>query len=150
MSVATTLAALQTLHATLSGVTSAPTDYPAALNTSTLPIVLTWPGPAEWKRAALGLNRQARDYHVKVYVGPVASGQGNNQVTQTAITLLNAFGLAYILDANVTLSGAVDHIGGDGKGNPAPVADSGITELEYAGVRYHGFEFRVPVVEKTT
>lgn len=145
MSVSATVTALQTLHATISGVKSAPAHMPSNLNTTLLPIALVWPGEAEWRLAAMGLKRQERTYIVRVFVQPVAQNvAGPDAGYDACVTLLELFGQAY--QDNLTLAGAVDQI--------AAVRDSGISggamELTWSGVPYWGFVYRVTVVEKTS
>ena len=147
MTIAATITALQTLHATIAGVNTAPTAFPSNLNTATMPIVLVWPGEAEWRPQTAGLGnslkRQQREYIVRVYVGPTAQDvAGPKNYYTTCNTMLQLFGQAY-LNAQ-SLSGAVDSI--------ATITDSGVTntmELTVAGVTYWGFVFRLGIVEKS-
>ena len=145
MSISTTLTALQTLHAGIAGITSAPTAIPSNLSTAVLPIALVWPGEADWRPAAVGLKRREREYIVRVFVQPVGQDRaGPDPGYQDCITLLELFGQAYQDD--LSLSGAVDHI--------AVCRDSGVSgggfELRWGDVPYWGFVFRVTVVEKTS
>jgi len=145
MSVETTMTALQTLHATISGVKTATVAMPSNLSTADLPRVLVWPGEAEWQLAAMGLKRQERVYIVRCFVQPVAQDKpGLDPGYQACVTLLEAFGQAYQDD--LTLSDAVDQI--------RTVSDSGISgggfELQWGQMPYWGFVYRVTVVEKTT
>ena len=145
MSVAATVTALQTLHADISGIKSAPTNMPSNLNTAQLPIALVWPGEATWQLAAMGLKRQERTYIVRVFAQPVGQNvTGPDAGYDACVKLLELFGQAY--QDNLSLAGAVDHIDA--------VRDSGISggamELTWAGTPYWGFVYRVTVVEKTT
>lgn len=145
MSISTTLTALQTVHATVTGVKSAPTDMPSALNTAVLPMVLVWPSAAEWNLQALDLYRRRRDYVVRCYVQPVAQGEaGIDDGYQNCVTLIEAFGLAYMAD--LTLGGVVDHI--------MAIRDSGVSgggmQLTWGQVPYWGFVYTVSVIEKTS
>jgi hypothetical protein len=146
MTIAATITALQTLHLTLttSGVKTAPTTMPSNLNTATMPIVLVWPGEADWRAQAVGLKRQQREYIVRCFVAPVAqdlAGPVNHYATCN--TLLEAFGRAYLAD--VSLGNKVDSI--------ATIVDSGVSggtfDLTWAGVSYWGFVFRLGIVEKS-
>ena len=144
MTVSTTVTALQTLHAAISGVNSAPTTMPGNLDQVTLPCALVWPGEAEWDFQAISLKRQDRTYIVRVYVQAVAQGiAGPDQGYTACVALLEDFGAAYLGDPS--LGGAVDHI--------SAVRDSGVSgggfELQWGQVPYWGFVYRVSVVEKS-
>ncbi len=143
MTIATTIAALQTLHAAVAGIESAPTEYPAVIDTAELPLVLVWPGPAQWAQhtAGLGLQRQERTYLVRVFVQPTAQGEGTDEGLQRAIPILQAMGTAYLED--ITLNGAVDQIRNG-------FADGGLDNLIYGAQSYRGFEFTLQIVEKAT
>ena len=124
-----------------SGILTAPTAIPTALNESELPCAITIPGPAEWNEHAVGFHRQVRTYIIRVYVKPVALGKGVDEGYQACLAPLNALGLKYLDD--LSLGNTVDEI-------RQPFTDSGIQVLEYAGVAYHGFEFKLEVTEKST
>jgi hypothetical protein len=146
MTVATTITAYQTLHATITGVKSAPTKMPQALNTADLPLAFAWPGPTieqtGWQPYA-GWYSVRRYYIVRCYVKPIAQGSGFDDGYQEAIALLQRFGDAYMDNAN--LSGAVAHIG-------PQISDSGVRgDFQWVAgsdTNYHGFEFRIETVEK--
>jgi hypothetical protein len=144
VTVANTLAAFKTLHGAISGVSDAPAGVLASLQSAHLPLVQTIPGEAVWNLHATALRRQSRVYLVRVYVAPVAQGRGLDEGWSKCVPLLEAFGNAYV--ANPNLSGAVDQIGW----SDTPITDSGITVLEHNGTYYHGFEYRVPVIEKVS
>jgi len=142
MTVATTLAALNTLHDAIAGVSVA--TAPPSVPSVRLPVAVTIPAEAEWNMHAIGMRRQARVYLVRVYVAAVSQGRGNDEGWSKCVPLLEAFGQAYLADR--TLGGAVDQIGAD----DTRITDSGIVTLEHQGALYHGFEYRVPVIEKVT
>jgi hypothetical protein len=107
-------------------------------------VALVWPGEATWNMQAIDLKRQERTYIVRVYVQPVAQGvAGPDQGYQACVAMIEAVGRAYLGD--LTLGGAVDHIAG--------LRDSGVSgggfELQWGGVPYWGFVYRVTVVEKS-
>ncbi len=144
MTVSTTLTALQTKHAGITGIASAPTAIPGNLDGVKLPVALTWPAEATWDMQSIGLRRQERTYIVRVYVQAVAQGiAGPDQGYQACVALLEDFGAAYMAD--LSLGGAVDHI--------SAVRDSGVSgggfELLWGQVPYWGFVYRVSVVEKS-
>jgi hypothetical protein len=145
MSVAATITAFQTLHAAITGVTSAPGKLPATLDKDRLPLVFTWPGPTvqgEGWKAGGGWYIHRRLYVVRCYVALVSQkNTGIDDGYQDVVPLLQRFGEAYM--GNVNLSGAVAHIGEN-------ISDSGASILVYAGTEYHGFEYRVEVAEKVT
>jgi hypothetical protein len=144
MSVQTTISALQTKHATITGMKSAPTAMPSVLNTADLPMALVWPADAEWSLQAMGLRRQDRLYIVRVFVAPVAQDRPVDGGYQRCLPLIEAFGQAY--QADTTLGGAVDHIN--------DCRDMGISgggyELTWGGMPYWGFVYRVQVTEKAS
>ena len=145
MTISTTVAAFQTLHATITGVASAPTAMPQSLTTARLPLVFTWPGPTSlggWKPSA-GWYIHSRIYIVRCYIKPISQGSGFDDGYQTALDLLQRFGEAYV--ANQNLNGAVAHLGPD-------INDGGVRgDLQWVAgsdVYYTGFEFRIEVAEK--
>ncbi len=144
MTIATTLAALQTIHAAITGVASAPTDMPSNLEQVKKPTVLVFPVEATWNLAAVDYKRQERTYEVRCYVQPVAQGvAGIDDGYDKCVALLELFGRAYLAD--VSLGGAVDTI--------RSITDRGISgggyELMWAQVPWWGFIYRVTVVEKS-
>lgn len=145
MSVATTIAALQTKHLAISGINSAPTAMPANLEKVRLPCVLIWPGDASWDLGAVGLKRQERMYIVRTYVQKVGSGiAGIDPGYQACIDLIDDFGDAYLSDLG--LSNTVDTM--------ITIIDSGVSggsfELTWGEVPYWGFVYRLTIVEKST
>ena len=139
MTIATTVAALQAKHATVTGVTTAPTATPASINTADMPLVITIPGPATWGEEYSEGHAQVREYIVRLFYGPV--GQDTvDEAFDAVIPIVQAIGTAYQDDPN--LGGAVAHI------------DSGFTDtgldgqLMFAGQMYRGCEFRVRITEK--
>ena len=148
MSISTVIDAVQTIHGNITGITSAPTALPGALNTSELPFVFTWPGPAEWNKYSSTTANHIRTYIVRVYVWPVAQGEGVDEGYQDCLPLLQAFGEEYLSD--ITLGGAVEHIGTGTALEPPTCSDTGVTVLDYAGIDYHGFEFTFMAKEQVT
>lgn len=140
MSVATVVAQLQSTHGDITGITSAPTEYPASLNTADLPMVLTFPKEAEWSQQAVGLKRQTRTYEVWVLVAPLMAGKPVYEGFTASLPFFDLFGDAYLSD--LTLGGNVDHIG--------VFSDRGLEVLTYAGTEYFGIRFQLPITEKTS
>lgn len=135
MTIATTVAALQALHATVTGITSAPTVMPASINTADLPMVLTIPGAGTWTRRAFDQAQQERVYLVRVFVGP--TGQGTvDEAFDAALPILQAMGVVYLA---WTLTDVVYDM---------DFTDSGLDgRLLFGGQEYRGFEFRLTVRE---
>lgn len=144
MTVRTSIAALQALHATIPGIVSTPTTFPASIDSSSLPLVLVWPEAAAWERKmASAPSRQDRTYLVQVFVAP--AGSDLNDAVQPLIDLLQAFGDTYTNPENIALAnGAYQVTLKTGTGN---MSDEGAGVLMYAGNDYHGFQFRINVSE---
>lgn len=142
MSISAVITAMQAIHGAISGVTTAPTAVPGALNTADLPMVLMLPGSASWLNLTTDqtLGRQQRDYLVQVYVAPIAQGQGVDEGYQDVVTLLQSFGATYVAD--ITGGGAFEQM--------RIIRDSGHQVLQYAGVDYHGFIYTLTIKEKPT
>lgn len=138
MTVLLTVAALQTKHLTISGVTSAPTAMPASLNSVALPCVLVFPGEAEWTQVSIGTRYKPRKYIIRLFVKPVAQGQGIDEGYQLTLPFFDSFATAYLND--LTLTGAVGHLDN--------IKDGGAAVLTFAGTEYHGIEFTMDVHEK--
>jgi len=133
MTILATKAALQALHLTISGVRSAPTVMPLSLNTADLPCVLVFAGESTWNELGNQVEEQQREYICKVFVNTVVDGNPD-----AVIPFLALFGLIYY--NNITLSGTVNYI--------ERIRDSGQVVLEWAGVQYHGTEFRLRASER--
>ena len=145
MTVATTIAALQTIHLTITGVNSAPTKMPGNLDQVKKPTVIVIPREATWNTAAIDqLRRQSRVYEVRCYVQPVSQGlTGPDDGYQKAVPLLERFGQKYLAD--ITLGHTVDTI--------TALSDSGVLSgegLVWAEVGWWGFIYRITVVEKSS
>jgi hypothetical protein len=141
-----TIAALQTLHAGITGIKSAPTAYPASLGVNQLPLVVVWPGPATSERHGYTeLGIQERLYMVRVYVAPVPQGILNT-LLQTTIALMDRFVATYLDGDNVILSNGAE-LGTENIRDSGLDSGEGNTVLVYAGVQYHGFQFQVPIRE---
>ena len=143
MSVVATYAALVTLVAASSGITTCTSAVPSKLDDNDLPRAIVRAAEAEWNEHAQDLMRQKRSYVISVYVKAVAQGVPVDEGYQACLAPLNALGVSLLSDP--TLGNSIDHIGNYGE-----FTDGGITVLSYAGVDYHGFEFRVATTEKAT
>jgi len=134
------IAAIQTVNAAITGVTSAPTAMPAALNDTDLPCALTMVESFTWSEQAVGLSRRDATYAVRVLVKAVAQGQSIDEGYQNVLTLLQAFWDKY----------AAENDGGRFGGKVEQITEfSGdIAPLTFAGISYQGFTIRLKVVEK--
>lgn len=143
MSVAETYANLVALVAASSGIATCVSTLPAQINDADVPLAVVAVGAASWNEHAIGLKRQKREYRMSVYVKAVAQGAGVDEGYRACLAPLNALGVALLDDP--TLGATIDHIGDYGE-----FEDGGVQTLTYAGVDYHGFEFRVAATEKAT
>lgn len=137
MSTSAVISALQTRHAALSGVTSAPTALPASLKSVELPCALVFLGDGTHSFKRMGDTNVDRTYIVRCYVSPVAQGQGPDDGYQAVISLIDVFTASYDGDRNV---GTTARIG-------VPYRDSGHMIQAFSGVDYHTFEFMLPIRE---
>jgi len=144
MSVANTITLMQTLNAAITGVQTAPTVYPGSLPTADLPCALVFPGEGEWQHTTMGASaRHNRTYHIRVYVKPIAQGQGIDEAMQLVSTLLWRFGVAYYDKDNQQLDDDPQTVLTMGDES---LTDSGYVQMEYpapGGTLYHGFEMLV-------
>src|SRR6478736_4038687 len=143
MAIRVVIIALQTIHASIPGVVSAPLVYPNAINTNDLPMMLTFPGQGTSSQEAMNsLRRQDRTYLVRGYVDPISQGIRDEKIQQT-ITLLQLCIEAYINPDNIRL---VDQGGLHATikiSAATPVTDTGLAVLPYGPPAlqqgYHGF-----------
>lgn len=136
----TIIEAIQAVNATIAGVKTAPTAMPASLNAADLPCALVFVGDFIGTQQAIGMSRCNETFLVRVYVRPIAQGQGIDQGYQEMLVLLQAFIDKYHTQQQGGMFGdKVENIG-DFSGSAMP--------LMFAGTLYHGFEIRLEVVEK--
>lgn len=151
MSVEATVTALQALHSTVTGVKRAPSlaDYPDAINTTDLPLVLTWPGKGQWLALNQGYRRQDRVYLVEVYLRPAGQGNGLGGAAQLGAQLLQRLGELYLAAESVQLVNTPPYQA-TLKPDGAHIEDSGIGEtmLVYGKQTFYGFVVQVGVYEK--
>lgn len=149
MTIAATIAAFQSLHATIEGVNSAPVEMPVFINAVELPLVFTFPGATledeGWAASAGQWYTHRRYYIVRCYVRLLGTGRGVDEGFQETIALLHRFGVAYMRNPN--LSNAVAHLG-------PQISDSGwrgdFRWGDDESAFYHGFQFQVAVSEKVS
>lgn len=146
MTITTTIDALQTIHASISGVKSAPAAaaFPSQVESNHLPVVLTWPGTYDMASAARDVIEATRIYSGAVLVAGEAAGVGVTTSVNAVWTLLEAFRARYLSlvaeDEVLSTGEAVQAYHDDGGG-----AESGL--ITFRGRRWLGFLFRVEVWE---
>ena len=145
MTIATTIAAIQTVNATIAGVISTPTTIPGALQTALLPEVLVFVGSGRAERVS-DFSLHFRTFYVRCYVKPISQDVKPDKGYSEAYALLQLFIEKYLSD--ITLGGAVQHMGTGARWDPPTMEDSGVVPLNYAGTNYHGFEFVITTKEQ--
>ena len=96
MSASDVASALQTINATITGITTAPTEMPGHLDTAQLPCALAYPGPAEHSDASYTHLRSDRTWLIRVYVKPLGQGRGVDEGYQECLPFLHYFATEYI------------------------------------------------------
>jgi hypothetical protein len=141
MSITTTIAALQALHATVAGVQSAPIKKPGSLATAKLPCVLTYASNGRWTHEARDMRQHTRIYLVRVFVEPIAQST-QDRIEQQEIALIEAFAALYLDTTELATGAEIVYA-------PEGITDTGagLTLLTYLNEQYEGFEFRVQVWE---
>lgn len=144
MSVTTHLAALSTLSLTVTGIRSAPTDMPAVLNNADLPIMLWWPGAAQWTEETYGQKKQLRTYMGRCFVAPLGLDRPIKGGFLEGLSIIQAMGEALLADP--TLGDTVDTV----EAGETPITDKGmgIVHFPYDGTVYHGFEVQLVIKER--
>jgi hypothetical protein len=145
MSILTVYDALQAVHRSTTGIKKASERMPASLNTDDLPFAHLRVGPGEWTRVS-DWSQHFRTFEVTVFVKPVAQGTAVDDGLKVSGRLLQALGEKYLSD--ITLGGAVQHMGRGARYDPPTVDDDGVMVYEYAGTAYWGFTYRVTVKEQ--
>lgn len=145
MSISGVIAALQAKHASVAGITSAPTQYPTGLNSTSLPCAITdaLKGKTDWESHGGDYTLEIRSYRVRVFCLPAGQGAGFDQGKQLAITILDAMLASYRSSPNLTSTAAVRIEAG--------VEDTGVrANMTYADpdTPYYGFELLVSVEER--
>ena len=147
MTISTVITAIQAVNIGITGVKTAPTTVPGKLNSVELPMALVFVGPGEPERVSdFGLH--FRTFYVRFYVKPIAQDAKPDAGYREAYELLQTVIETYLSD--ITLGGAVQHIGRGARYDPPTLEDSGIVEMVYAGTSYHGFEIVVTTKEQIT
>jgi len=147
MTIASVVTAIQAVNAGIAGIRSAPTTIPGDLHTAILPCALVFIGPGEPERVS-DFSLHFRTFYVRFYVKPVAQGRKPDEGYREAYTLLQTVLETYLSD--ITLGGAVQHIGRGARYDPPTFEDTGIVEMMYGETAYHGFEIVVTTKEQIT
>jgi len=145
MTIASVITAIQAVNATITGVISTPTAIPGAIHSESLPMVLVFVGRGRPERVS-DFSLHFRDYYIRCYVKPISQDVKPDAGYAQAYALLQLFVEKYLDD--ITLGGAVQHMGTGARYEPPTMEDSGIVVLEYAGVMYHGFEILITTKEQ--
>ena len=152
MSVSATVTGIQTVNATISGITSAPTALPGSPTTASMPLVIVIPGPCEWEPASDGWGHQFRTYYVRFYVNPITQDVAADGGYQDCLTLIQAVGDKYLTDT--TFGGVVNTVRLDDGLGP-PITDGGVrSDMTWGPAGqppfYWGFEFQIITKETET
>ena len=119
---------------------SAPTTFPAAIDTGKLPLVLTFPMSGEMTEEAQSMYRVTRRYEVELYVRASGTGKPVDEGIQECIPFLDRFLAAYYADQ--TLGGNVELV-------VWPITDSGIVLGAPLRVpNFWGIQFQITTREK--
>ncbi len=152
MTITTVIAALQSINAAVTDVDNAPTDYPSKIESADLPMVITWPGPAETTKPS-GKESQ-RTYQMTVYIKPHNQGRGIAEGWNEAKTMMQSLIDAYADVDNVLLVNDGTYQASIRSDAAAPITDGGFELLAYppsltgADVEhYFAIQYRVVVKE---
>jgi hypothetical protein len=153
MTITTTLAAMQTLNRSVTGITTAPTSWPVSLNTAGLPLAITFADEGQ-TFGTFGSNISQRVYTITVYVMPSQQGLGIDEGIKASHVLLQAMIDAY-RDSDNALLVSGTYQASIRSGEDAPITDSGFQPYPYppqapvyeSTPLYFGFQLRVTVKE---
>jgi len=141
--IATVWAGLQAKLATVTGITTAPTDIPPLINAADLPMAIVWPGACSWSQASYGLKKQLRTYTIRVYVKEVGLDRPVRAGVDAVLPIMEQLGSDLLDDP--TLGGTVDTL----QIQENEMTDGGVTILTYpyqdAKIQYWGFEMNVVI-----
>lgn len=94
------LEALQTINAAVTGVVQAPTEFPGQLNSSDLPMALSYPERAEYEVYAREGSQETRTWFVRVYIQPIAQGRSVDEGFGKTVVFVDRFRAEYQKLAN--------------------------------------------------
>jgi len=145
-----TIAKLQTLAAAVSGIITAPTTkYPVALDTASLPAVLTYAGSATTRAITLSPlhRRMDRTYYMACYIEALGQNTSNQRI-QNSLTLLQAFLDMLITNRNLATGvRIVGEVRDSGIISGADLVSGNAGYLIYNGQPYTGFVLEIATVE---
>jgi hypothetical protein len=142
MGIAATIAALQALHKTVSGVTNADVDRPVAVAGATLPRIVVRPGALTIGGDARGSAEKRRSYEGIALVLPPNQGRGVSEGLTKSHALMDAFAAFYEaqIEGSAALSTGGIIVGYRDSGEPQGL-------LQYGADEFEGFTFTVEVWE---
>jgi hypothetical protein len=142
MGIASTVAALQAIHATVSGVTSAPTARPVDVALASLPCIIVRPGALTLSRDGRRLAGRVRQYEGVALVTAPNQGRGIAEGLAKTQSLMDAFAATYEaqIESGADLSTGGVIVGYRDGGEPQSLIGYGASDFE-------GFTFTVEVWE---
>jgi hypothetical protein len=142
MGVAATVTALQALHATIAGVTAAPTARPVERFNASLPCVILRPGALAITNDGRGLAGKQRSYEGVCLVMLPNQGRGIAEGLTKSQTLMDVFAAFYEahIEASTNLSTGGIVVGYRDAGEPQSL-------IQYGADEFEGFTFTVDVWE---
>ena len=149
MSIAAIVTALQTRHALIAGVRTAPDYAPDTMPAGNLPCVLVDPleGATQWKAHAGNVSVEERTYLVRLLVAPLGLGTPEQQRALT-VTILDALLTSYRATPTVGASGtiAIEKPSGVRDTGPRPFGPNG--PVMFGSEPYDGAEIRLLIEER--
>lgn len=157
MSIATNIGLIQTINASITGMTSAPqlASYPIGeLTDANLPTAITWPSSGTWRPYAGDQYEHDGFYDIWVYVAR-AFAENLVAAKTTMIGLIDNFGKKYT-DKDTYIGTDPQFILAVGpplvrvRGSSLFTYQSNDNDfiVAYAGVAYHGFRWRLEIREE--
>jgi hypothetical protein len=137
-----TIAALQALHATISGVRNADVDRPVTVAAASLPRIIVRPGALAMTRDGRSSTEKRRSYEGIALVMTPNQGRGVSEGLTKSHTLMDTFAACY--EAQIEGAAALS-TGGIIVGYRAGGEPQGL--LQYGADEFEGFTFTVEVWE---
>lgn len=144
MSIQSIITALQTRHALIAGVVSAPVAYPASFASTDLPLLLTDLTTFTERHESHYEDTPTFEgqFRVRGFCMPTGQGQGIDEGKQKALTILEALLASYRADADLTATAFIHMQASEAL--RGAVRDG----LPYGEMTYYGFEILVPIQER--
>lgn len=142
MGITTTIAALQALHKTVSGVTNADVDRPVAVAPASLPRIIVRPGALTMTSDGRSSTEKRRSYEGIALVLLPNQGRGVSEGLTKSHTLMDTFAAFYAaqIEGSAALSTGGIVVGYRDGGEPQGL-------LQYGADEFEGFTFTVEVWE---